>query len=262
MRRVKAIVSYDGTHFSGYQVQPSARTVQGEMGKALGKLHKKDYWNVTGSGRTDAGVHSIGQTVHFDTPLSLPEDKWPRALNSLMPEDIIIKSAEYMEDSFHARYNTAGKEYYYRVNTSEVKNVFQRNYVYHLPGRLDPESMRTAALQLEGTHDFTSFSSPKTSVEDKVRTIFSATVEQEGQEFVFRYIGSGFLYQMVRILTGTIINAGRGKTDPEAVSGIIKGKDRLLAGPTVPGHGLYLAEVFYEKSSLEKRVAEVQKKFQ
>ncbi|MFA9556512.1 tRNA pseudouridine(38-40) synthase TruA [Evansella sp. AB-rgal1] len=252
MQRVKGIISYDGTHFSGYQVQPASRTVQGELEKALAKIHKVDHWKVHGSGRTDAGVHGIGQTIHFDTPLSIPVERWPRALNSLLPDDIYIREVEYVDMEFQARYSAIGKEYKYIVHTSKEKDVFNRHYKYHLSERLSYNTMLEAAKLLEGTHDFTSFSSPKTSVINKVRTIYSISIEKQEDDLIFRYIGSGFLYQMVRILTGTLLEVGKGNLAVEEISRILEAKDRFQSGPTIPGNGLYLVQVFYEEEELKR----------
>lgn len=254
MKRLKAIVSYDGTQFSGYQVQVNTRTVQGELEKALKKIHKAPTFKVISSGRTDAGVHGINQPIHFDTTLSIPEERWPMAMNSLLPDDIIVKSVEEVDRDFHARYDTVGKEYRYIVKTSKMQDVFKRNYTYHLPVPLSLEKMKQGTVHLVGTHDFTSFSSPKTEVVDKVRTIFAIDIKNEGDEWVFTFIGSGFLYQMVRILVGTLLTIGKGELDPSEVPRIIEGKNRELASPTAPGSGLYLSQVFYDQNALNTAI--------
>ncbi|MCD8502132.1 MAG: tRNA pseudouridine(38-40) synthase TruA [Bacillaceae bacterium] len=252
MERIKAIISYDGTNFSGYQVQPEKRTVQGVLEKALSQMHKVEEWKVIGSGRTDTGVHSYGQTIHFDTPLKIPVARWPNALNSLLPNDVHVSHATYVDNNFHARYDTVGKEYIYQVYTAKEKDIFRRNYAYHYPYELNDEEMFIAAEALIGTFDFTSFSSPRTSVVDKVRTIYHVDVKRVGDNLTFRYVGSGFLYQMVRILTGTLLHVGLGKISHSSIPTIIEEKDRNLAGPTIPGNGLYLSRVFYRNADLEK----------
>ncbi|MGJ9384521.1 tRNA pseudouridine(38-40) synthase TruA [Salipaludibacillus sp. CF4.18] len=257
MQRVLAILSYDGTNFHGYQRQPVSRSVQGEIEKALRIIHKAEFWPSTSSGRTDAGVHGLNQPVHFDTPLSIPEDRWAVALNSILPNDMHVQSCQYVPSTFHARYDAVGKEYVYRMSTAVQPDVFKRNYVYHLPKNLDLTAMSEAAEYLLGTHNFTSLSSPKTDVVDKVRTIFRVNITRYENEWTFRFIGSGFLYQMVRILMGTIIQAGIGDINSSDISRIIVGMDRTLAGPTAPGCGLYLAQVFYERDHLEKYLAEL-----
>lgn len=257
MQRVLAILSYDGTNFHGYQRQPVSRSVQGEMEKALRKVHKAEFWPSTSSGRTDAGVHGRNQPVHFDTTLSIPEERWAMALNSILPNDMHVKSCQYVSSSFHARYDAVGKEYIYRMSTAAQPDVFKRNYVYHLPKKLDEHAMREAADHLLGTHNFTSLSSSRTDVVDKVRTIYRVNITKNGDEWTFRFVGSGFLYQMVRILMGTLIQVGLGDLKPSDIPRIITGLDRTLAGPTAPGCGLYLKQVFYERHHLEKYLEEM-----
>src|SRR5690554_6149183 len=145
MQRIKAIVSYDGTLFSGYQVQPSKRTVQLELEKALAKIHKANTWHVVASGRTDAGVHSLGQTIHYDTPLAMEPERWKKALNSLLPDDVFIKNVENVASSFHARYDAVGKTYMYQLTTAKEKDVFHRNFKYFLPYELSYEQMVEAS---------------------------------------------------------------------------------------------------------------------
>lgn len=244
--RVKCIVSYDGTHFSGYQVQPNKRTVQSEIEAVLTKLHKGQSVKVHASGRTDANVHALGQVIHFDTTLTIPPEKWPYALNSLLPIDIVILEAEYVADHFHSRFNARKKEYRYKISTQKIPNVFKRDYTYHFPYALDIESMKKACHHLCGTHDFTSFCVAKTEVEDKVRTIYSIELIEEGTDLTFCFTGNGFLYNMVRILTGTLLEVGQGKKTPDQIPFILEGKDRSLSGKTAPGHGLYLWKVYYD----------------
>ncbi|MFC5610444.1 tRNA pseudouridine(38-40) synthase TruA [Metabacillus niabensis] len=246
MMRIKCIVSYDGTQFHGYQIQPMKRTVQQEIESALTKLHKGQNVKIYASGRTDAGVHAVGQVFHFDTKMNIPEEKWPYALNRYLPEDIVLQEAKYVPSDFHARYDTTAKEYRYIISQREIIDVFKRNYSYHFPFRLDLTAIRRACTHLCGTHDFTSFCAAKTEVEDKVRTIYSIQVIEEGTDIIFSFKGNGFLYNMVRILVGTLLNVGQGLTDPDSIPSIIEGRDRSLSGKTVPGHGLYLWKVYYD----------------
>jgi len=245
MQRLKCIVSYDGTAYAGYQVQPNKRTVQAEIEAALARLHKGQEIKVTASGRTDAGVHAKGQVIHFDSHLTLPETKWPIALNSLLPDDVVIVKAEQVNTDFHARYNAARKEYRYFIQLSKQRDPFMRNYAYQYSFPVDVALMREAAICLTGTHDFTSFCSAKTEVVDKVRTIEAIDFTEEKGLLVIRFIGNGFLYNMVRILVGTLLEVGRGEREPNNVKEILEKKDRRYAGKTAPGHGLYLWEVFY-----------------
>jgi tRNA pseudouridine38-40 synthase len=246
MQRLKCIISYDGTNFSGYQVQPNKRTVQSELEACLAKLHKGNEIKVFASGRTDAGVHAKGQVIHFDSPLSIPEDRWPTALNSLLSDDIAVLSAEYANPSFHARFCARGKEYRYVLRLSSKCDPFMRNYAYHYPYPLNLEAMEEGASFLLGTHDFTSFCSAKTEVEDKIRTIREIEFLRDKELLTLKFVGDGFLYNMVRILVGTLLEIGSGERKPKEIEKILQGKDRRLAGKTAPAHGLYLWEVFYE----------------
>jgi tRNA pseudouridine38-40 synthase len=246
MERIKCIIAYDGTNFAGYQLQPNKRTVQGELERALAQIHKGDSIRVYASGRTDASVHAYGQVIHFDSPFAIPEERWAKALNALLPDDIIVKEVNKVPSSFHARFSAKAKEYRYRVRTAQEPDVFLRNYVYHYPYPLNNEAMEKALTYLIGTHDFTSFCSAKTDVEDKVRTIYKAKMFVEKDEIVFQLIGNGFLYNMVRIIVGTMLEVGRGKIKPEDIPFILEKKDRSLAGKTAPGNGLYLWSVQYD----------------
>ncbi|NHM33407.1 tRNA pseudouridine(38-40) synthase TruA [Neobacillus terrae] len=246
MQRYKCLVSYDGTGFEGYQIQPNGRTVQGELERVLNKLHKGGPVKVSGSGRTDAGVHAKGQVIHFDSALSIPEEKWGMALNSLLPKDLTILKVEKADPEFHARFNAVGKEYRYQLLLSKSRSPFLRNYAYHYPYPLNLEAMEEGFNYLRGTHDFTSFCSAKTEVTDKIRTIREIDYFIKDNLLVLRFAGNGFLYNMVRILTGTLLEVGAGERKPEELAEILKGKDRRLAGKTAPPHGLYLWKVFYE----------------
>ncbi|KMY52624.1 tRNA pseudouridine synthase A [Bacillus sp. FJAT-27231] len=245
MPRVKCTIAYDGAKFSGYQVQPNSRTVQEELEKALALIHKGSEIKVTASGRTDAGVHARGQVIHFDTSLAIPDARWPSALNSRLPGDIAVKQAETVPDSFHARFSAVGKEYRYKIYQDQVRDPFNRFYACHSPVKLNTSLMEEAGRQLIGTYDFTSFCSAKTEVEDKVRTITKLEVVEKGEEIELRVAGSGFLYNMVRIIAGTLMEAGKGKISPDDISSILAGRDRSLAGKTAPAEGLFLWKVFY-----------------
>jgi tRNA pseudouridine38-40 synthase len=246
MQRYKAIIAYDGSGFLGYQVQPKGRTVQAEFEAVLKKIHKGTPVKVVGSGRTDAGVHARGQVIHFDSPLGIPAERWPVALNSLLPDDLSVLSVEKVEKSFHARFNAVGKEYRYQLLLSGMRDPFLRNYAYRYHFALNVEAMKEAARYLVGTHDFTSFCAAKTEVVDKVRTIREIEFLREGDLLTIRFVGNGFLYNMVRILVGTLLEVGAGDRSPEEIVSILEAKDRRVAGKTAPAHGLYLWEVFYK----------------
>lgn len=245
MKRLKAIVSYDGTNYSGFQTQQNANTVQDEIEKVLQRMHKGEQIKIFGSGRTDANVHAEGQVFHFDSSLDIEIGRWSWAIQTQLPSDISIKSISVVDQDFHARYDVVSKEYRYYIQTSRVLNVFRRNYSYHYPYPIEIERIRVAAKYLEGTHDFTSFCSTKTVLTNKVRTIHSIEIIEHDSELEFRFLGNGFLYNMVRIIIGTLLEVGRGRKNPEDIKKILNSKNRQLAGKTAPGHGLYLWQVNY-----------------
>ncbi|MDQ0209299.1 tRNA pseudouridine(38-40) synthase TruA [Alkalicoccobacillus murimartini] len=245
MQRIACLIEYIGTNFAGYQVQPNGRTVQQEIETSLMKLHKGQDIKVSASGRTDAGVHAKGQVIHFDSPLSIPADRWAKALNTLLPRDIRIIASQYVDTDFHARYTTTGKQYRYKVIRRD--DIFMRNRAYYVPHSLDIEAMREACGYMLGTHDFSSFCAANTSVEDKVRTITQCEIAEHDDELNFILAGNGFLYNMVRIAVGTLLEVGSGKRSPSEVAQIISSENRKAAGKTAPAHGLYLWSVTYAK---------------
>jgi tRNA pseudouridine38-40 synthase len=246
MPRLKATISYDGTNFSGYQVQPGKRTVQLAVESSLKQIHKGQDIRITASGRTDAGVHAVGQVIHFDSPFNIPVANWPRALNALLPEDIYVKKVEIVSDTFHARFDVAQKEYRFKLLNRPSPDLFRRLYTVHIPEPLDIARMQEAAIYIKGTHDFTSFCAANTSVVDKVRTISLLEVQPALEDEIHvRVIGNGFLYQMVRIIVGQLVTIGKGKAEPGIIQDIINAKDRQKAFPTAPPQGLYLWEVKY-----------------
>ena len=246
MPKYKCVIAYDGTDFAGYQVQPEKRTIQSEFEAVLAQMHKGTIIKVTASGRTDSGVHAKGQVLHFESPLTFPTENWIKAFSALLPTDIIVLEVEIVPDDFHARFHTTGKEYRYIIARSKLRDPFKRNYAYHYPYPLDGEAMREAISYLIGTHDFTSFCSAKTEVVDKVRTIQAIDFEESDRFMVFRFDGEGFLYNMVRILVGTLLEVGSGKMAPGDIIEILNKKDRSFAGKTAPAQGLYLWKVFYK----------------
>lgn len=250
MVRIKCTLAYDGSQFFGYQIQPNKRTVQGEIEKALEKLHKGVKIPIVASGRTDAGVHAKGQVIHFDSFLSIPCEKWPVVLNSLFPDDISVTSAQFVSPTFHARFDVVGKEYRYFVYRSRVRDPFKRYYAYQYCYLIDIEAMKKAATYLTGLHDFTSFCSAKTEIENRIREIKEIEIIEEEDMLVFRFVGNGFLYNMVRIMVGTLLDVGRGQLRPDDIPIILSKKDRTFAGKTAPPQGLYLWEVYYENHSL------------
>lgn len=246
MRRLKAIISYDGTQFSGYQVQPGERTVQAELERVLAIMHKGEKIKVTASGRTDARVHATGQTLHFDSPLAIPVDKYMKALNVQLPRDIRVMSIEEVAADFHARYSVTGKRYRYIWTCETVQSPFRRHYTVETNGvKPNVEAMQEAAKAIIGTHDFSCFCAANTSVKDKVRTVSTLRFEWYGKELHMVIEGNGFLYNMVRIIAGTLWEVGIGRRDIENVELVVKSMNRDQAGKTAPPQGLYLEKVFY-----------------
>lgn len=243
------MIAYEGTEFFGYQKQPNKRTVQSVLEKALATIHKGQLIGVTASGRTDTNVHAQGQVIHFDTPLTIPETKWPQAINVHLPKDVRILAAKSTSKDFHARFSAKMKEYRYRVLAQPQEDVFKRRVTYHVPTPLNIKAIQAAAKYLEGTHDFTSFCAAKTEVQNKVRTVKSVKVWQEDNEIIFSVIGNGFLYNMVRIIVGTLLEVGAGKREAKELPFILAEKNRAMAGKTAPGHGLTLWSVSYDESA-------------
>ncbi len=247
MERIKCTLQYDGTFFSGFQVQPDQRTVQGDIEAALRRMHRNQLVRITASGRTDTGVHALGQVFHYDTDLELEEEKWKKALNSLLPDDIYITDVKKVSNDFHARFNVRIKEYRYKLLNQKKPDIFHRHHYWHINQDLDVEKMRQAGKYFIGTHDFTSFCSTKTEVQgDKIRTMYNVEILQDDPLLTVSVQGSGFLYNMVRIITGTLVEVGQGKVRPDEVKAILEGKDRTLAGLTAPPQGLYLWQVVYK----------------
>ncbi|GAA0597198.1 tRNA pseudouridine(38-40) synthase TruA [Virgibacillus siamensis] len=247
MTKIKCTISYDGTNFSGFQIQPRQRTVQGELEKALRRIHKGEHIRIHPSGRTDTGVHAKGQTIHFETTYQLPLNNWKMAINTLLPGDLYVHEVEEADDAFHARYDVVEKEYHYYVWNEREKDVFKQHYYYQFPYQLNMDAMQRACALLEGEHDFTTFSSAKASIKgSKIRNMYEVSCSREGStiEFVFR--GSGFLYNMVRIIVGALLDIGQGKRNPDDIEELLMRKDRRLLGDTVPAQGLYLWNVTYK----------------
>lgn len=246
--RYKATIAYDGANFSGFQIQPNERTVQGELEKSLKTINKDEFVRIHPSGRTDAGVHAQAMVFHFDFPTSIPKEGLFKALNALTPSDISLNNLEHVADDFHARYHAKGKTYTYRVDNQAVQNPFIRNYVLHHPYTIDLKKAQQSLDVLVGTHDFTSFCSTKTDKEDKTRTVYQASVEvdKETKEWLFTFSGDGFLYNMIRIIMGTVLSIADGRREVSSMESILKARDRSAAGQTISANGLRLEEVHYE----------------
>lgn len=241
MKRIKLVVAYDGTAYHGWQVQPGADTIEGELNKALSALLQEDV-QVIGASRTDSGVHALCNVAVFDTDTRIPAQKLAYALNQRLPEDIRIQESREVAADFHPRHCESQKTYEYRILNREFPLPTKRLYAYFTYVPLDVGRMQEAAAYLIGEHDFKSFCATAAVVETTVRKINSMTVEKEGEEIVLRVCGNGFLYNMVRIIAGTLIEVGRGSMEPEKIREILEAKDRAAAGPTAPACGLTLVK--------------------
>jgi pseudouridylate synthase I len=244
MKRIKLVVAYDGTNYHGWQVQPDKITVEGVLNKALSELLQEEI-TVIGASRTDAGVHAKGNVAVFDTNTVIPAEKICFAVNRYLPWDIRVLSSREVPADFHPRKVSCKKTYEYRIMNRDIAMPTERLYSYFIYYDMDIEAMRKAARYLIGEHDFKSFCSANTSVTDTVRTIYSLDVEQEDYMIKITVKGNGFLYNMVRIIVGTLIEVGRGVKTPEDMDRILKGLNRRLAGPTAPAHGLTLVGIEY-----------------
>lgn len=244
--KIKCTVSYDGTNYAGYQIQPNRITVQEVIEAALAKMHKGNFVRIHSSGRTDRGVHARGQVFHFETDLEIAPVGWKRGLNALLPDDVQVTDVELVPEDFHARIDAVMKEYRYFVRQAAEVDVFKRNYVYMERDVLDFAKMEAACEWFVRTHDFTAFSSARSTVKgSKVRTLFDVRCERDGDMYVFILKGDGFLYNMVRIIVGVLIEAGKGNVTKVDVEQMFASKDRQMVGKTLPPEGLYLWEVTY-----------------
>jgi tRNA pseudouridine38-40 synthase len=243
--RIKMVVAYDGTNYKGWQVQPNGITIEEVLNKNLSKLLGEEIV-VSGASRTDSGVHSLGNIAVFDTNTRMPADKIAFALNQRLPEDIVVQGSCKVEDGWHPRYQNSRKTYEYRILNRTFRMPTRRldTYFYHYP--LDVEKMKKAAAYLVGEHDFKSFCAIGAQVKTTVRTIYACDVEKDGDIITIRVTGNGFLYNMVRIIAGTLVQVGGGAVAPDEVGEILAKKDRSAAGPTAPAHGLTMMGIEFE----------------
>lgn len=244
MRNIKLTIEYDGKKFGGWQKQPSKLNIQGEIEQAISEIVSESV-ELIASGRTDSGVHALGQVANFKTNSNIPIEKMAIAINSKLKKSIVIKRAEEVPENFHARYNCKGKKYRYVINNSSQGTAIYRDLEYYIPQKLDIEKMKQAIKYFEGEHDFKGFRASGTSSKDSVRIIYKAEVIKKEEKIIIELTGSGFMYNMVRIIAGTLVDVGLGKILPEDIPDIILSKDREKAGKTLPGYGLYLVEVYY-----------------
>ena len=244
-KRILLTVSYDGTAYVGWQYQDNGPSIQDEIEKALQKA-LGTFVRVTGASRTDAGVHAQGQRAHFDTCSSIPPEKYPFVLNRYLPEDIRVTEARQVPEDFHARFQAVGKMYTYRIHNAPHASAILRNCTAHVPVQLDEEAMRRCAQPLIGTHDFIAFCAAGGQAKTSVRTIDFFDVQRQDTEVTLRVHGNGFLYNMVRIIAGTLIDVGHGRLPEDCIARALESKNRLDLGVTAPACGLELTRVEYD----------------
>jgi tRNA pseudouridine38-40 synthase len=244
MRTLKLVLEYDGFEYSGWQVQAGARTLQGVIEAALQAI-VGEHVRIHGAGRTDAKVHALGQVASFRCPSDMPATTLQRALNSLLPRDVVVHEVQEVRADFHARFSALGKVYIYRILNRPIRAPLRLRYAWHIPQILDLPAIALAMLSLQGTHDFKSFQATGSAVKTTERTLLELSVAREGDEVVISCAANGFLRHMVRNIVGTLAEVGRGRRSPAEVKRILDGCDRRLAGATAPPHGLCLKRVIY-----------------
>lgn len=244
MKNVKLTIEYDGTNYHGWQSQNNSLAIQDIINAAVYKLTGEKV-TVNGSSRTDAGVHAYGLAANFNTSSSIPSERFCYALNTMLPPDVVVVKSEEVPEEFHARFSSKGKKYRYLIHNSAFPSALLRNRAYHFSKHLDESKMQEAAKFFIGSHDFTAFMAAGSTAKTTVRTIYNVKVKREEELVTFEVEGNGFLYNMVRIMTGTLIEVGYGKIRTCDMDSIILSKNRKLAGRTAPAHGLYLLEIYY-----------------
>lgn len=244
LKNIKLIVEYDGTNYCGWQRQKNGKTIQETIENAIVEVTGEDV-KLIGSSRTDAGVHAKMYVCNFSTSSTIPPDKIGIVINHKLPEDIVILKSEEVDSTFHSRYSSKGKMYSYTILNRNERAAIGRNYAYQYGRNIDIEAMKKAAVYFLGKHDFSAFKSTGSSVKDNIRTITEVRVEKDGDYIKIYVSGDGFLYNMVRIMVGTLLEVGEKKVNPEYVREIIESKDRKKAGKVVPAKGLCLEKVFF-----------------
>lgn len=247
--RILLKIRYHGASFVGWQVQKNGKSVQEQMQDAIEEIFGTRV-GVTGCSRTDSGVHAMEYCLCFDPPRTMELKRIAFALNSVLPDSISVLSAEEVEEDFHPRYNAVAKEYIYRFYDSHSPDPFKRGLFFHERKGLDAELMNRAAKCFVGTHDFKGFMSTGSKIEDTVRTIYHSSVVRNGDEVTFRVVGDGFLYNMVRIMAGTLLFISMGRIAAEDLPQIIESGERAAGGKTMPAHGLYLNKVYYDEKEV------------
>lgn len=246
MRRVRIVVAYDGTNYCGWQVQPNGITIEEVLNREISMLTGEKIC-IIGASRTDSGVHALGNVAVFDTESPIPPERMAYALNQRLPDDIVIVRSDEVTADWHPRYQDfVKKTYEYHIYNAECPNPLRKRYATFVSFPMDVDQMRKGASYLVGEHDFASFCNVRTNVSDTVRTVDSIEIQKDGSEIIIRITGNGFLYNMVRIIAGTLIRVGRGFYTPERVKEILDAKERTEAGVTAPANGLVLMEIKYE----------------
>ncbi len=241
---IKLTIQYDGTNYHGYQIQPNGITVQEVLENTLSKITNEEI-HVVGCGRTDAGVHALGFVGNFNTTSKIAPENFANALNALLPDDIRCLKSELVSDEFHSKKSAIKKTYIYKIHNAPIGDAFLRNYTWHYKYPLDVKKMQQAAKYFVGEHDFKTFVAAGFSAKTTVRKIFDLDVQKDGDIITVSVTGNGFLYNMVRIITGTLVYVGGGKINADDVLEIIQSCDRTRAGITAPPQGLFMKEVFY-----------------
>lgn len=245
MNKYKLIIEYDGSKYKGWQrLSHTDKTIQTKIETLLSKILAEKV-EIHGSGRTDAGVHAFAQVAHFETSEVIDEVSFIDTCNSMLPQDIVFKLIEKVSIDFHARYSVKSKKYVYKVWNSPIPSALYRKYYYNVPKKLDVVNMNKAIQILVGEHDFSAFTVNKSKKKSNIRTIISIDINEIDDKLELIFYGNGFLYKMVRLITGTLIEVGLGEKTPEDINNILESKDRKKAGQTAPAHGLYLEEVKY-----------------
>ena len=244
MRNIKLTIEYDGKDFNGWQKQPTKLNIQGTIEQAIKQITGEEV-QLNASGRTDAGVHALGQVANFKTNSQIPIEKFAIAINSRLKRSIVIKKAEEVDERFHSRLNCKKKTYRYVINNTPEGTAIYRNLETHIPQKLDVDKMQEAVKYFEGEHDFKAFKASGTSSKSSIRIIYEAKVYKENERIIIELTGNGFLYNMVRIIAGTLVEVGQEKIEPKDIEKIIQDGKRENAGKTLPPQGLYLVRVDY-----------------
>jgi tRNA pseudouridine38-40 synthase len=244
MRTLKLVLEYDGFDYYGWQVQDDVPTVQGVLEAALGKVLGEQV-RVIGAGRTDAKVHALGQVASMRCSATIPVGALQRALNSVLPRDVVVHEVQDVAENFHARFSALGKVYAYRILNRPVRSPLRSRYAWHIPQPLDLSAVALAGGYLQGTHDFVSFQATGSEVKTTERTVTELSVARDRDEVIISCTADGFLRHMVRNIVGTLVEVGRGARPPADIRRILAGRDRQLAGATAPAHGLSLVQVLY-----------------